>query len=201
MDEKARWKVGEVQYADRMPPLATGDLSEKQRRVAEELAKGPRGGVKGPFVPLLRSPDLVERLGKLGEYLRFGSSLEARTREFVMLVISREWTNQFEWAVHVPLALKSGVAQETVDALAEGRRPKALPEEEDIAYDVCDELNRTRSLCGTTYRRAVAKFGESGLLDIAAVYGYFVTMCAIMNLAHTPPPSDTGVAPILPYPL
>jgi 4-carboxymuconolactone decarboxylase len=196
-----KWIVGEVAYVDRMPPLPMDSLDEKQRKVADELIRGPRGGVKGPFIPLLRSPELVDRLGKVGEYLRFDSSLEARISEFVMLVVSREWTNQFEWAVHAPLALKNGVKQEVIGALAQGRYPKGMAQDEEIAYEVCDELSRTQSVCETTYRRAVAEFGEVGLIDIVTVYGYFVTMCAIMNVAHTPPPADTKVAPILPFPL
>jgi 4-carboxymuconolactone decarboxylase len=186
---------------DRMPPLAISALNEKQRKVADELISGPRGGVKGPFIPLLRSPELVDRLGKVGEYLRFGSSLQPRISELVMLVVAREWTNQFEWAVHVPLALKNGIRQEAIDALAEGRRPRGVADDEELAYEMCEELSRTRSLCDTTYRRAVEQFGEVGVIDIATVYGYFVTVCAIMNLAHTPPPANAGVAPIEPYPL
>ena len=186
---------------DRMPPLAISALNEKQRKVADELINGPRGGVKGPFIPLLRSPELVERLGKVGEYLRFGSSLQPRISELVMLVVAREWTNQFEWAVHVPLALKHGIRQEAIAALAEGRRPRGMADDEEIAYEMCEELSRTRSLCDTTYRNAVETFGEVGVIDIATVYGYFVTVCAIMNLAHTPPPANAGVAPIEPYPL
>ena len=195
-----RWVLGELAYADRMPPLAMDSLNEKQRKAAEELIHGPRGGVKGPFIPLLRSPDLVDRLGKVGEYLRFGSSLQPKISEFVMLIVSREWTNQFEWAVHAPLALKNGIKQEVVDALAEGRRPKGMAAEEEMAYELCEELSRTKSVCETTYRQAVETFGEIGVIDIATVYGYFVTVCAIMNLAHTPPPAGTRIAPILPYP-
>jgi 4-carboxymuconolactone decarboxylase len=186
---------------DRMPPLPSTSLNEEQRKVTEELTNGPRGGVKGPFIPLMRSPQLVDRLGKVGEYLRFGSSLQPKISEFAMLVVSREWTNQFEWAVHVPLALRNGIKQETIDALAEGRHPAGMADDEAIAYEVCAELTRTRGLCDTTYRRAVEKFGEIGLIDIATVYGYFVTMCAIMNLARTPPPADTKVAALLTYPL
>ena len=195
-----QWIVGEVRYTDRMPPLPPGSMNEKQRKVADELTSGPRGGVKGPFIPALRSPDLVDRLGKLGEYLRFGSSLQAKISEFVVLIVSREWTNQFEWAVHAPLALKNGVDPQVIDALAEGRRPKNMAQDEEAAYEVCEELSRTKGLCDTTYRRALEIFGEAGMIDIAATYGYFVTVCAIMNLAHTPPP-DAKIAPIVPFPL
>jgi len=176
-------------------------MNEKQRKVAEELTSGPRGGVKGPFIAALRSPELVDRLGKLGEYLRFGSSLQPRISELVMLFVSREWTNQFEWAVHAPLALKNGVKEGVLDALAEGRRPKGMAADEEIAYEICDELSRARGLCDTTYRIAVERFGEAGVIDIATIYGYFATVCAIMNIAHTPPPGDAKTAPILPYPL
>jgi len=194
-------KIGPVTYVDRMPPLPMQSLNDKQRRVAEELTNGPRGGVKGPFIPVLRSPDLVDRLGKVGEYLRFGSSLQPRISEFVMLIVSREWTNQFEWAVHVPLALKNGIKEEVIQALGEGRHPKGMAEDEEVAYEVCEELSRTKGVSDTTYHRAIEKFGEVGVIDIATIYGYFVTVCAIMNLAHTPPPADTKVAAILPYPL
>ena len=175
------WAIGQVNYIERMPPLDPESLDGEQQRVADELTKGPRGGVKGPFIPLLRSPTLVDRLGKVGEYLRFGCSLDSRISEFVMLVVSREWTNQFEWAVHVPLAIKGGVTRETIDALAEGRHPSGMASDEALAYEICQELSRTKSLCDTTYRRAVQHFGEVGVIDIATIYGYFVTVCAIMN--------------------
>jgi len=196
-----RWVVGQLSFTDRMPPLPADSMDEKQRKAAEELTRGPRGGVKGPFVAALRSPELVDRLGRLGEYLRFGSSLQPRIGEFVMLIVSREWTNQFEWAVHAPLALENGVKQGVLDALAEGRRPEGMAADEETAYEICDELSRTRGLCDTTYRLAVEQFGEAGVIDIATIYGYFVTVCAIMNIAHTPPPRGAKIAPVLPFPL
>lgn len=195
-----KWIVGQVAYEDRMPPLPMDRLNDRQRALAEELTNGPRGGVKGPFVPMLRSPELVERLGKVGEYLRFGSSLEPRISEFVMLIVSREWTNQFEWAVHVPLALKNGVKQEVVDALSEGCYPKGMAADEEVAYDACEEVLRTKGLSGATYQRTVKQFGEAGVMDLLTLVGYFVTVCMIMNVAHTPPPADTKIAPILPFP-
>ena len=195
-----KWTVGELAYVDRMPPLAQDSLDARQREVADQLTRGPRGGVQGPFIPLLRSPELVERLGNLGEYLRFGSSLAPRISELTMLIVARQWTNQFEWAVHVPLALKAGVDPSVVDALAEGCYPTAMVADEGVAYAICDELTRTKGVCETTYRRATETFGERGLIDIAAVYGYFTTVCAIMNVAHTPPP-ESAVPRIAPFPL
>src|SRR3954471_4635053 len=88
---------------DRMPPLPPEALTEEQRSAAAELAAGPRGGVRGPFIALLRSPELMKRLQKVGEYLRYESALERRLGEFAMLIVSRHLTQQFEWQVHYPL--------------------------------------------------------------------------------------------------
>src|SRR5450631_1065484 len=107
----------EMSY-ERMPPLSMDAMNDVQRKAAEELIAGPRGAVFGPFIPLLRSPELMDRLQKVGEFLRFKNSLSPRISEFVMLIVSREWTQQFEWQTHVPLAIKAGLSQDIVDALA-----------------------------------------------------------------------------------
>lgn len=197
-DEK--WATGKVYFADRMPPLNLADMDDAQRKVAEELIAGPRKGVKGPFVPLLRSPKLVDRLGKVGEYLRFDSSLDARISEFIMLIVSREWTNQFEWFTHVPLGRKAGLKDDVIAALADGRRPYGMAPDEEIVYDFCEELFRTKGVSEDTYLRAVRKFGEQGVIDIVAVAGYFAMVSMVMNVAHTPPPVDRSVAPLSPFP-
>jgi len=170
----------------RMPPLDAASMTAAQRAAAAELAAGPRGGVKGPFIALLRSPELMQRLQKVGEYLRFGSSLEPRISELVMLLVARQWTQQFEWAVHVPLALEAGVKRETLESLAAGRRPLAMAPDEAIAYDFCVELTANRGVSDATYRMAVAQFGERGLLDMLGVVGYFTTVSMVLNVARTP---------------
>ena len=185
---------------DRMPPLDTATMSADQQKAAQELASGPRGGVKGPFIPLLRSPELMDRLQKVGEYLRFRSSLQARISEFLMLVVSRHWTQHFEWVVHVPLALKEGLGPQTVESLAEGRRPAGMAKDEEIAYEFCDELFRNKSVSEASYRRAVQQFGEPGVIDMLGLVGYFTTVSMVMNVAHTPPPKDDSVAALRAFP-
>src|SRR5215207_5697517 len=96
---------------ERMAPLPAAKMTEAQREAAEALAAGPRKGVKGPFIPLLRSPELMDRLQKVGEYLRFHSVLEPRISELAMLIVSRQWSQQFEWAVHVPLGRQAGLSE------------------------------------------------------------------------------------------
>jgi 4-carboxymuconolactone decarboxylase len=185
---------------ERMPALAPEAMDEKQKAAAAALIAGPRGAVFGPFIPLMRSPELMDRMQKVGEYLRYQSALETRINEFVMLIVSRQWTQQFEWCMHYPLALKAGVKAETLDALAEGRRPTDMAEDEEIAYEVCDELERTHGVSDQTYARAVAQFGERGVVDMLSLIGYFTTVSIVMNVAHTPPLKDASAAPLASFP-
>lgn len=186
--------------AERMPALAMESMDVAQKVAAQELIDGPRGAVFGPFIPLLRSPDLMSRLQKVGEYIRFHSALETRINEFVMLIVSRLWTQQFEWRMHYPLALKAGVAVEVLAALAEGRRPVGMREDEQIAYDVCEELMRTHGLSDCSYQQAVAQFGERGVIDMLGLVGYFSTVSMIMNVARTPPMGDSDLPLLASYP-
>ncbi|MDQ2952965.1 MAG: carboxymuconolactone decarboxylase family protein [Chloroflexota bacterium] len=186
---------------ERMPPLRLDEMTEVQRRVAEELIAGPRKGVKGPFICLLRSPELLDRVAKLGEYLRFQSALETRINEFVPMIVARHLTNQFEWAVHQPLALKAGLRPTTAAAVAEGRRPDAMAEDEALAYDFTLEVLQTHGVSETTYRRGVERFGEQGVVELATLIGYFVMVSWVLNVGHTPAPADTTVAPVVAFPL
>src|SRR5262245_64005535 len=90
----------------RFPDLPKEQLTDAQKQVYDAIAGGPRGGVRGPFVPLLRSPELADRVQKLGEYLRFNSSLPARLNEMAILINARFWESKYEWNAHKPFALK-----------------------------------------------------------------------------------------------
>ncbi|MGQ0653573.1 MAG: carboxymuconolactone decarboxylase family protein [Betaproteobacteria bacterium] len=187
-----------MHHIDRMPPLDEAAMSDAQRAAARALIAGPRGGVKGPFIPLLRSPELMDALGKVGEVLRFRSALPQRLAEFAMLVVSREWTQQFEWAVHAPLALKAGLKAQTLKSLEQGQRPVSMTGDEALVYDLCHELLRSHGVCDVTYAEAVRTFGERGLIDLLGTIGYFTTVSMIMNVAHTP--ASAGAEPLAAFP-
>ena len=175
---------------DRMPPLHPAAMDAAQRKAADDLAAGPRKGVFGPFIPLLRSPELMDRLQRVGEYLRFQSALPAKLNELATLVVARRTANQFEWRVHYPLALKAGVARERLDAIARGCRPEAMPDDEAVVHDFVDELLGASFVSDERYAKAVALLGERGVIDLVALAGYFATVCLVMNVAGTPPPES-----------
>lgn len=184
---------------DRMPPIPADKLTDAQKKAAQELTAGPRGALGGPFVPLLRSPEFMSRLQKMGEYLRYESRLGPKLNEFVILLTARRWTQQYEWDAHFPLALKAGWKPEPLAAIAEGRRPVGMAEEEEIVYDFLTELHQNQSVSDATYARAIRRFGEQGVVDMVGVTGYYTMLGMIMNVARTPLP-DGKKLPLAPYP-
>jgi 4-carboxymuconolactone decarboxylase len=181
---------------DRMPPIAGDALTAAQREAADEIRAGRRGELSGPFIPALRSPEVLRRLQRLGEYLRYDHALAPPLREMVILLTAREWTQPYEWHVHEPIAERAGLAPGIVDAIADGRRPTDMSADEALVYDCFVELQRTRSLSDHTYARAVRTFGEQGVVDFVGAVGYYGTLAMIMNVARTPLPD--GVRPALP---
>jgi 4-carboxymuconolactone decarboxylase len=182
--------------SERLPPLAREAMSEVQRRAADELMAGPRKGVKGPFIALLRSPELMARLQRVGEYLRFDSALSKRVSEFATLIVARAWTQQFEWFTHVPLALKAGTAQDTIDELREGRRPAAMSAEESLVHDFASELLGHQDVSDATWREAVEAFSERGAVELVALLGYFTLVSMVLNVAHTPEEPNSAIEPL-----
>ena len=171
---------------ERLPLPAQGAMTPAQREAAQALIDGPRKGVYGPFLPLLRSPALLERVARMGEYLRFESILDARVRELVTCAAARHVSNQFEWVMHAPLAVKAGVSEAAIEALRTGARPKQLPPDEEAALDFAHELLRTHGVSDATYAAALQSFGEQGLVELASLVGYFVMVSWVMNVARTP---------------
>ena len=180
---------------DRMPPIAVDQLTDGQKKAIEEF-KAVRGtDISGPFVPLLRSPEVMTRARAMGDYLRFKSALPPRLSEFVILLTARQWTQNYEWNAHAPLALKGGLKAEIVDAIAEGRRPAQMARDEQVLYELVDELHRNRSVSDVTYANAVAAVGEQGLIDAVAIVGQYSMLAMVLNTARTPLPA--GAKPAL----
>lgn len=184
---------------DRMPPIPAERLTAAQKKAIQEFEAARKTGLSGPFWPLLRSPEVLSRARAMGDYLRFTSVLPPRLSEFVIIITARQWTQNYEWDVHAPLAEKGGLKPSIIAAVAEGRRPDGMAEDEELLYTFCDELHRNRSVSDATYARAVKAFGEQGVIDVLGISGYYTMLAMVLNTARTPVPA--GHTPgLLPFP-
>jgi len=181
----------------RFKPLPENEMTEARRRAVQELASGPRGRMNstGPNALLLRSPDLMSRTQKVGEYLRYQSSLPARLNEFAILVTARQWNAQVEWIAHHPLALKAGLEPSVAEDLAQGKRPAAMKEDEAAIYQFCKELHDTKTVSDAAFKAVADRFGERGVIDLTGLTGYYTMLAMVLNVGQQPLPG--GVAPPL----
>ena len=184
---------------DRLPPIPESQQTEAQKKAIAEFTAARKTGISGPFVALLRSPEVMNRARAMGDYLRFNSVLPPRLSEFAILITARYWTQNYEWDAHNQLALQGGLSADIIKAIADGRRPDKMAADEEALYTFCDELHRNQSISDATYARAVSTFGEQGVIDIVGISGYYTLLAMVLNTARTPVPA--GHTPALaPFP-
>src|SRR6266849_4489203 len=184
---------------DRMPPIPADKMTEAQKKAAAEFAAARNSAPTGPFGVLLRVPELMDLAFKWRQHVQSRSALDQRLTEFVILISARHWTQQYEWNAHQPAAIKAGLKPEIVAAVAEGRRPAQMAEDEAVLYDVCLELQRNHSVSDATYARALAKVGEAGFVETASIAGYYTLLAMVMNTARTPLPAGAK-PPLVAFP-
>ena len=182
----------------RMPLIPADKMTEAQTKVVADIVAGPRGHLVGPFIPLMRSPEFMSRLQKTGEYLRYNSAFEPRLSELAILITARLWSQNFEWHAHRAIAEKAGLKTSIIEAVAEARRPAEMAHDEAAIWDFLDELSRTRSVSESTYQRALAAFGERGIIDLCGIHGYYSLLAIVLNVSQAPLPDGAkpGLMPL-----
>lgn len=182
-------EISEPSGLDRLPMPESADLSDAQREAVQRIAAGPRGAIIGPFVPLLRSPELMTRLQLVGEFLRFDSGLPDVVVEQTILQVARFWDQPFEWGYHYPLARRAGLGSDAVDALGRGERPGEAGGGQPLAWDTVQQLLSEKALTDSAYAGALEEFGEIGLVELIGLVGYYTTLALVMNTARTEVPA------------
>jgi 4-carboxymuconolactone decarboxylase len=165
---------------ERMAEIPLDKMTPAQRTVADAIMSGPRKRMSGPFNAWLRSPELADRLQKVGEYVRFNTSLDKRLNEMAIIMTAQYWGVQYEWYAHAPLAIKAGLDPEIVAAPGAGNKPEKMKDDEASVWEVNDAI----------YAKAVEKFGENGVMDLVALNGYYDVVSMTLNVVHVSPPAD-----------
>ena len=181
----------------RFEVLTPETMTPAQRTVAEAIQSGPRGaGLQGPFNALLRSPELCDLVQRVGAYVRFSSSLPPALNELAICIVGRKWTAQFEFYAHRRVAIAAGLGPAILDAVAAGRRPADMSDDEEIIYDFSTSLVETGQVSDAAFRRVQDRFGERGVIDLTGAIGYYCLVSLVLNVDRVPVPE--GEAPPLP---
>jgi 4-carboxymuconolactone decarboxylase len=206
----AEWPMdeGRTEGPRRFALTPLSEMTAEQRAVADTIMKGPRvaagspatapgaTSLASPFNVWNRRPELADRLQRIGEYVRFKSSLAPRLNEFAILIVARQWNSQYEWFAHHRLAMAGGLNPAVAEDLAQGRAPANMKPDEQAVYDFSIEMHRQHGVSDATFKRAVDALGEQGVADLIAVNGYYVLVAMTVNVDRTPIPN--GGTPPLP---
>ncbi len=189
-------QVVHLSAQDRMPVIPSEKLTEAQKKAIQDYRHLRKQDLAGPpWSVLLRVPDLVVPSLQLRLHNLNNSALGPKLTELSIMIAARQWTNNFEWNAHSPLAQKAGLSPAILAAVAEGRRPEHMAEDEETIYDFCTELLHNQSVSDATYARMLAKFGEAGIVEAASLEGYYTYLSMVMNTARSP--LAAGVKPAL----
>jgi 4-carboxymuconolactone decarboxylase len=187
--------TGPVLSQERLPTIAPEQYTAEQKEAAEEFLGARSVPVFGPFEPMMYSPKVMNLTRATGDYLRYHSAIGNTLSELVILVTAREWSQDYEWSVHQPIALKAGISKVVTDAIADGRRPTAMNADEEIVYDFTTELERNKRVSDATFNPAERRFGKKGVVDLTGISGYYTSLAMQLNMARY---RFTGEGPRLP---
>lgn len=162
----------------RLPdPLDT--LSPDAKRIYDKIAR-KRGGLRGPYAPLMHHPALAERVADLGEYLRFDSALPADVRELAILVTARAVSQPYEWTAHAPIARRAGLPDEVIERVRTGGDLSGLPVRYTQAVGVVRHVLAHEPLPQALQDAVTREFGITGLLELVVLAGHYQLIAGVL---------------------
>lgn len=181
----------------RFPQLTMDQLTPAQRPVGDKIMKVSSVGIGGPYNPMIRSPEMAQRMYDLLDYLRWHTSVPTRLNEFAILIQGRLWRSQVEWYAHYPLAIKAGLSEQVAADLKANKRPEGMKPDEAAVYDFCMELSTKKEVSDDTFARAKAVLGDQGVVDLTTLTGTYVTVAMLLSMAEesVPPGKEPPFKP------
>lgn len=184
--------------AERLPTITPDQYNAEQKQAAADFETNRKRAVFGPFEPLMHSPQLMSEARSMGDYLRYKSALGNTLSELAILITAREWSQDYEWYVHQPIAFKAGISKDIIDAIADGRRPAVMSADETMVYDFCTELTHNKRVSDASFNRVEARFGKKGAVDLTGITAYYTFLAMQLNVAEYKLPDDGKKLPRFP---
>ena len=188
----------------RLPPIAPEHLSAEQRDLYDDMAgvidanfgeltaRRRDGALIGPFNGWLHFPSFGRHAWALNRSLWDHRVLPADIHQLVILVTAAKFGARYEICGHEYFAQRAELSDDKIATIAAGERPCDLNRAEAAAYDMAAALNRGGSLPETTYRAAIAVFGETGVAEIVFLVGCFSMVAVTLNAFDASVPGRDG---------
>ena len=169
---------------ERMSMIPADRQTDAQKKAVAEY-KALRGAdlTGPPWSVLLRVPDQVMPALEIRLHYLNRSVLGSKLTELAILTAARKWTNNWEWNAHSTAAATAGLSADIIAGVRDGRRPDRMADDEAVVYDLSLELQANQGVSDATYAKAVVKFGEAGVVELASIQGYYAYLAMVMNVA------------------
>jgi 4-carboxymuconolactone decarboxylase len=168
----------------RLPAVDRDQLDPVGQGLYDEVAADTRSlvGFRGPAGIGLHSPQLYALHRKVNQFLRFGSGLDARLRELMILVAAREMDSQFEWHAHEAAAKREGLEDEIIDIVRKRKRVRGIGEKETAIIKLGREALGKHRVKRSTYAQAIELFGAETLVNLTALIGAYATTAITLSV-------------------
>jgi 4-carboxymuconolactone decarboxylase len=192
----------------RLPYLRRDDLDPDGQRLWDSIVESrdseltqaelinEHGGLNGPFNALMHAQGAGRRMGTLGHVLRFETTIERRLSEVAIITVGARWKAEFEWWAHARMAREHGVADAVIDAIGRGEDPPFEADDERTIYSVARQLAETGHIAQDTYDAARTLLGDTGLVELVSLCGYYTLISFLLNAFEVPLPP--GALPLWP---
>jgi 4-carboxymuconolactone decarboxylase len=180
---------------NRLPPIARERLDEAGQAVYDAVVTDSHSlvGLRGPAGIQLHSPRYYPLQRAVNQFLRFGSGLDRRLSELLILVTAREMESPFEWRAHEIAAAREGLEPEIVDIVLRRKRVRGIGEKEAVLIKLGREAIRRHRVRRSTFAKALELFGAETLVNLTALMGNYASTALLLAVfAQQLPDGETS---------
>ena len=170
-------------------PLST--LTPDARRVYDKIT-AKRGQMRGgPFASLMHHPALAEKVGDLGEYLRFGGTLSGDLREMAILITARSVNQGYEWVAHARIARTEKLPDDVIERIRTRGDLSTLPPRYARPARVVQHVLAYESIPQDLQDQAKGELGMPGLMELVTLAGQYRLIAGVLFAFDSPLPEGT----------
>ena len=187
---------------NRLPSISSKDFTQAQQKLLENITSGkraqqsatntlttPDGSLRGPFSAWLHSPILGDAAQRLGEAVRFESTIPPVLRELAILTVAAKWQAQYEWWAHEKIARREGLDDHIIKNLKTRTHPDFGDPTQAVVYTFAREVIDQQKVSDHHYKEAVEHLSETIVVELVILLGYYTLISMTLNVFEVPLPA------------
>lgn len=176
--------VEETSSAVRIRPLPPDQWSDQMRQALAVLRpsdprhplpprRNDRPKALNALGTLARHPELTRAFHTFNGHVLFGSTLQPRQRELLVLRVAAVRRSNYEWAQHVVLARDAGLDEEEIARIAVGPQAPDWSPLDRALLSAVDELVGDARISDSTWAVLANELDDQQLMDVVFTVGAY----------------------------